>query len=103
MYEYITELLDFAEKITLRIVPGEFENSSYFMTLVYIEDILDKYGRGMISMTAADAGLDGHAMLAEANRRMDSLRKTISELNSAHEYDEALKSRAIELTKNWVK
>ena len=101
MYEHIAELLDFAEVVAKRIVPGEFDNNNYFMTLVYVEDILDTYGRAVVSRSADENNLDGHALKGDASRRMEALRSTIARLNSDHAFDEALVQSAGRLVKNW--
>ena len=103
MYEYIDDLLDYSDELIALIQPENFENPNYFMSLIYIEDILDKYGRGLVSKSANEDGLDGHALLVKANRRMDELRKSIRSLSEAHDFDDIIKERATQMVTNWVK
>jgi len=52
LYQYIFDMLNYAEELTKHISPDEPDSSNYFMTLVYIEDILNKYGRGLVRQSA---------------------------------------------------
>ncbi len=105
LYEYLFELLDFSDKL-LELMPDENWDNSYFMTLVYIEDVFDKYGRGMVLQSAQDSGKsydEARSLMSEANKRMDTLRSAIRKLAQERDYDETLKNRSEELVRNWVK
>jgi len=106
MYQYMAELLDFAEEISARIHQDEFENESYFMTLIYIEDILDKYGRGLASRSARDRGLTKEQILTvriDLNTRLEALRAKIRNLSQAYDFDQAMTERAQSIIRDWQK
>lgn len=104
MYQYIFEMLDYADRIAALIQPGEYDNENYFMTLIYIEDILDKYGRG-IAYQGASGGedSDGHDRLVLATKRMDLLREQIRHFSQMYDFDEAIKDRGDSMYRNWHK
>ena len=104
-YQYIFDLLDFAESLLERIdvslLNGDARN--YFMTATYVEDILDKYGRGMVRQSAEDSGLNGSEHLHLATARMENLRRQLRILAQKGDFDEVLESRGNELYQNWHK
>lgn len=103
LYKYIFDMLDYAEIISTKIKPGDHDNNNYFMTLVYVEDILDKYGRGLVIDSANESGQDGSELLKLANERMDKLRKTIRNLSQVYDFDEILINRGKGLYQDWHK
>lgn len=106
LYQYIFDLLDYADAIAERISPSEPEKNNYFMTLVYIEDILDKYGRGLVVQSSREAGedeADSRELLKRANQQMDALRKKIRLYSQQYDFDEVLSSRGKLMYEDWHK
>jgi len=106
MYLYMSDLLDFAEQVSTRIQQDEFDNNSYFMTLVYVEDILDKYGRGLASQSAREAGFAEEQILAirrDLNIRLETLRAQIRDLSQLYNFDQAMVERSQSMIKDWQK
>ena len=106
MYLYMSELLDFAEQVSTRIQQDEYENNSYFMTLVYVEDILDKYGRGLASQSAREAGLTEEQISAirrDLNTRLEKLRDQIRNLSQVYNFDQAMIERSQSMIRDWQK
>lgn len=103
MHEYIFGLLDFADELEALLHTEQFDRNSYLMTLIYIEDILDKYGRGMAQHSGNEVGLDGKALLSEATKRMDRLRAKIRAAVQTYDFDQELLQRTEEMQRNWRK
>ncbi len=105
-YEHVFNLLNFADELTGRIKPGNPDNDNYFMTLVYVEDILDKYGRDFVLRAAQESGHsadEASAMMHQAAARMDSLRQTISSFAQLYDFNEVLDSKAKQFKREWHK
>ncbi len=105
-YLHIFNLLDFADDLTTRILAGDPDNSSYFLTLVYIEDILDSYGRSFVPTTAREAGCsedEAQALKNEAASRMDALRHTLSELVNTYDFDRTMDEASRRFASEWHK
>jgi hypothetical protein len=106
MYQRIIELLDFADEISSLIRQDDFDKNSYFMTLVYVEDILDKYGRGLASQSARDAALT-EEQTAEIrkylNMRLDELRLRIRDYSQTYDFDEVIAERSRGMLRDWSK
>ena len=106
LYQYIFDLLDYADELAKLILSGGQDNNNYFMTLVYIEDILDKYGRGLVLDSAKEyvpQGVDPSGLLKIATQRMDALRKTIRIYAQQYDFDETLKARGESMYQDWHK
>lgn len=106
LYEQIFNLLDFADTIVGMLETEASERSNYFMTLIYVEDILDKYGRGLILHSALDSGKsqeESRALMAEANQRMDKLRRQIRNYSQQFDFDELLKTKGERMYQDWHK
>lgn len=106
MYEYMSDLLDFAEQVGAMIQQDEFENNSYFMTLVYVEDILDKYGRGLASQSAREAGYTDEQVSVirrDLNTRLETLRAQIRNLSQLYNFDQAMIERSQSMIRDWRK
>jgi hypothetical protein len=103
LYQYIFDMLDYADVITAKITPEEHDKDNYFMTLVYVEDILDKYARGLVLQSATESGQDGSMYLKLATDRMDGLRRTIRKLSQLYDFDEILRKRGDSLYQDWHK
>ena len=90
----MAELLDFADEISQLIPEADSDRFNYFMTLIYIEDILDKYGRGPMFQEDPEAK-------TEAIRRMDLLRGKIREYSETYNFDDNLKQRTDNIFLDW--
>lgn len=103
LYQYIFEMLDYADRIAALIQPGQRDNENYFMTLIYIEDILDKYGRSIAYHDSSENGddVDGHDRLVLATKRMDLLREQIRYFSQAYDFDEVIQVRGEGMYRNW--
>ena len=102
MYQYIFDMLEYADKIATLIQPGNSDNGNYFMTLIYIEDILDKYGRGLVFTSANEIGEDGHELMIAATQRMDHLRATLHDLMITGQYNDVLETRCRTMVRDWT-
>ena len=106
MYQRMIELLDFADEIGDLIQQDDFDKNSYFMTLVYVEDILDKYGRGLASQSARDTALTEEQtseIRKHLNARLDALRLRIRNFSQAYDFDEILTERGQFMLRDWRK
>jgi hypothetical protein len=106
LYQHFTDLLDFSEEISALIQPGEPEINSYFMTLVYIEDILDKYGRGLASQSVRQAGFTEEQIStyrSGLNQRLEMLRARIRSLSQSYNFDQVLLEKGQTMVKEWQK
>lgn len=103
LYQYVFDMLDYADAISVKITPEEYDKNNYFMTLVYVEDILDKYARGLVRESAAESGQDGSAYLKLATERMDRLRKVIRRLSQTYDFDEILSKKGESFYLDWHK
>lgn len=106
MYQRIIELLDFADEIGDLIQQDDFDKNSYFMTLIYVEDILDKYGRGLAPQSARDAMLTEEQvseLRKHLNARLDALRIRIRNFSQAYDFDEAIAERSRGMLRDWSK
>lgn len=106
LFQYIFEMLDYGDEISKLIQPDGRDNDSYFMTLVYIERILDNYGRGLVRQSARAVGYDDqqvNALVSEANVRMDILRKAIRAYSQMYNFDDSLKTWGEGMYRDWHK
>jgi hypothetical protein len=106
MYQRIIELLDFADEISDLIQQDDFDKNSYFMTLVYVEDILDKYGRGLASQSARDTALTEEQtseIRKHLNARLDALRLRIRNFSQFYNFDDAITERSQGMLRDWGK
>ncbi|HVV25720.1 MAG TPA: hypothetical protein VHC21_01675 [Candidatus Saccharimonadales bacterium] len=104
--QYVIDLLDYADAIADRIAPSEPDKSSYFMTLVYIEDVLDTYGRGLLWDLYRATGKDedeSRALKGHINQRVEALRHQIRLFSQQYDFDETLKSRGESMYQDWHK
>lgn len=105
-YEYIFNVLDFADELAGRIKPDNPDNSNYFMTLVYVEDILDKFGRGFVLKMATESGHssdEANNLMHQTTTRLDTLRQKISGFVQSYDFDETLDNKAEQLKREWHK
>lgn len=101
LYQYIFDMLDYADALIPLIQPNESDNGNYFMTLLYIEDILDSYGRSFVRHSADASGEDGQIHMVNATRRMDELRTNIQELATTFDFEETIRLKNESMTRNW--
>lgn len=104
-YEYIFDLLDYADDL-VELIPtvDDFERNQYFVTLVYIEDILDIYGRGLVLHSANDKEEGtGRELMGKATKRMDELRDKIHSLMRLYEFDSSLDEASKRIATRWRK
>ena len=106
MYQRMIELLDFADEISDMIQSDDSDRNSYFMTLIYVEDILDKYGRGLASQSAHDFAL-AEEQITEIrvylNTRLEALRSRIRDLSQTYDFDEVITERGQGMLRDWRK
>lgn len=100
--QYIFDLLDYAEEINKLIEPGN-DNANYFMTLVYIEDILDKYGRSFMSDYSAVEGVDIRQLSSVVNQKLNILRGNIRKHSQLYDFDQVIQQRGESMLKDWRK
>jgi hypothetical protein len=106
MYQRMIELLDFADEIGDLIRQDDFDKNSYFMTLIYVEDILDKYGRGIASHSARDTALTEEQISEirkHLNARLDALRSRIRNFSQAYNFDDVITERSQGMLRDWSK
>lgn len=106
MYQHMIELLDFADEIGDLIQQDGFDKNSYFMTLVYVEDILDKYGRGLAFQSAHEYGLTEEQVSEtriNLNARLEALRASIRNFSQMYDFDEVLVERGRGMFRDWQK
>jgi hypothetical protein len=87
LYDFLFSLYDYADYLADNISPENMDNNSYFMSLIYIEEMMDSYGRGLIHRTALSINASDTESLAEAHRRIDLLRKRIRDLRSRYDFN----------------
>lgn len=105
-YQYIFDLLDFADYLINQIDSNDFDRAMYFTTLVYIENILDVYGRGLVVDSARTAGFsenDVADLKRRANDRLDTLRKALAHFVEKYDFDSVLDDHGEDLKKRWRK
>ncbi len=92
---YMEQLIAFGDEIVRRLELEPQERDNYFMTLVYIEDILDKYGRG-----SAWIGADqSHRMMV--NKKMNDIRGVIRKYSQDYNFDEVLRAKGEQIYRGW--
>ncbi|HSX35358.1 MAG TPA: hypothetical protein VLH84_00315 [Patescibacteria group bacterium] len=104
LFEQVLGLLDFANDIASKITTDEHDKNSYFMTLVYVEDILDIYGRMLIMRSASESGVSeaGISDLSRsANERLNKLRGQIRQFSQQYDFDDVLKSKGESMYRDW--
>ena len=95
---YIENLLDFADEVARRMDGlDDFFRPSYLMSLVYVEDILDKYGR-VPEWIGEDP--EYRAYIVE---RMEQLRSIINSYSQMDEFQEAKRMKAEQFNRDWSK
>lgn len=107
LHNFLFKLYDFADYIADEIESGRTQDvGGYFLTLVYIEQIFDRYGRGLIRNSSIAAGStqdEASVALGLAHKRIDSLRNRLETLVENGNFDKTLEDAAKALTSVWVK
>lgn len=101
VHVFLFQLYDYADYLAGKIQPGNSDNGNYFISLLYIEEMMDSYGRSLICASAKDAGADESAALSEAHRRIDLLRGRIQSLYQEFDFDEILERKTEKLLRDW--
>ncbi len=97
LHDFLFSLYDYADYLadTISSQNDTDYNNSYYMSLLYIEDMMDKEGRMLIRRAADQITGDGHDSLSEAHHRLDLLRKRISDLRKEYSFIESASGRDI--------
>ena len=101
LHDFLFQLFDYADYLVNEINPNNRDNNEYFLSLIYIEDIMDKYGRGLISETGRELNPEDTESLNEAHRRIDDLREKINSLKSEYNFSGVVSRRAESLIRDW--
>lgn len=101
LYDFLFELYDYADYLADRIQPNNPDNNNYFMSLIYIEEMMDAYGRGLINEAAHEIDQNDRDSLKEAHRRIDLLRQRINELRSTFAFDDVVTGKTQKLLRDW--
>lgn len=107
MHENILQIAEFGNELSKRILNNqvdESERDNYLITIIYIEDILDKYGRGMVVHEGESAGLtddECKTLKKQVTENMDSIRENVKKLAELHDYQDLLKKRLEGILQQW--
>lgn len=88
-------LVRFAEELVSRIEnldPDDLDSGSYFMTLVYLEDIFDKYGRSY-EWCGKSRG--------DVTREMDRIRSMLAQYKITPDFQAAKASKIEQFQREW--
>lgn len=106
LHSFLFNLFDFAEYLLTKTPPTRDQDDA-FVIMAYIEDLMDSYGRQLISNSAKDAGLNPDESLKSANHRLDMLRAALDGAfwknphNDSKELHLAADEAARRLQRNW--
>ncbi len=105
LYQYIFNLLDFGDELLKQLAEAdEYNRNNYILILIYIEDILDKGGRAIVSKSAREhlgTYEEGEKMMIEATKRLDLLRGELKRLVASYDLDETIKFRSAAIFQTW--
>ncbi len=101
LFKFLFQLYDYADYLADNIRPDGFDNKNYFMSLLYIEEMMDSYGRGLISRTARDINENDSKSLSDAHRRIDLLRGRIRQLQTQYGFDDVINVKTQKLLQDW--
>ncbi len=87
LHDFLFQLYDYANWLGDQIDAGATDTESYFTSMVYIEEMLDVYGRGLINESARSMSLDGRESLKKAHEKIDALRTRIATIRNAKDID----------------
>jgi hypothetical protein len=106
LYQHIQDQIDFAETILGGINAGSINKQRYFMTLVYIEDILDGYGRDVIAEDGRASGMPEDELTElkhRANAVMDRIRHQLRTDIQTEGYADEVVRKSQEMMQTWRK
>lgn len=94
---HMENLIELAHELIKRLEAERdiYLKRNYMMTLVYIEDVLDKYGRGS-SWIGSD---ESHRKAIVSH--LDYIRSVVSNYAKTAEFQEVKQSRIEQFTKRW--
>lgn len=101
LHDFLFQLFDYADYLVEEINPNNPDNNNYFMSLIYIEDMMDKYGRGLISKTGRELNPEDTESLEDAHRRIDYLREKINLLKDIYDFNGVVSKRSDSLIRDW--
>jgi hypothetical protein len=99
LHDFLFKLFDFAQEDMTTVPPADYKMG--FMIMAYIEDIMDVYGRQLISQSAKDAGLNAEESLQKAHAKLDVLRASLSTAFEDPEMREIMDEAARRLKRNY--
>lgn len=106
LHDFLFQLYDYADYLADQIKPGNPDNESYFLTLIFIEKFFDRTGRSEVSKAAKESEgdeLDSRKSLAEAHKRIQLLRGRIRALAQEYDFDKTLDRAGREIANEWRK
>lgn len=106
LYQHVFNLLDYTDEITALLQPDAEDKNSYFMTLLYIEGMLDSYARGFVASKYLGTDFtedDIFAIRKDLNSRVEALRSTIRSFAQMYNFDDVIIDTNNELYKRWRK
>lgn len=99
-------MLEFAHQLADKINQDESESANYFRSMIYIEDMFDKYARGMVRQSMQDTGIGQEEIettMKKINESVESLRAKIRDAVQTYAFDDELKNIGEALYQNWHK
>lgn len=108
LHQHIYDLLDFSDSLQalMQESPDERDNFNYLTTLIYIEDVLDKYGRGFAHVENNHRGseeVDTREFNSRVTSRMDELRRFIRTYIDANPaVKDEIKRRMSHVASDWA-
>jgi hypothetical protein len=104
LHVFLFELYDFAYLLSTKMLDTNkpyATEASFYPFMVYIEDIMDSYGRQLILESAKDANLDAEESLKEAHARLDTLREMLNNLKELPPVVDAVDEASKRIKNNW--
>lgn len=101
LYDFLFKLYDYADYLAEEIKPGNYDNKNYYMSMIYIEEIMDSYGRGLINSAAHQLDENDRDSLREAHKRIDALRQKIYDLKQSYDFEDVVAGKTEKLTRDW--
>lgn len=103
LHDFLFGLFDFAAYLA---DDASRDQQTCLMIVAYIEDMMDVYGRQLITQSAKDAGLNAEESLKEANKRLDIIRAVLNTSFWGEELDNTSMHKTIDeaarrLKRNW--
>lgn len=104
LHDFLFNLYEFADVLSAKIPDPQqpyATDAMLYPFMVYIEDIMDLYGRQLVVEAAKDAGLDSEVSLREAHAKLDVLREVMAKLKQIPPAVEAVDRAALRIKNNW--